>query len=161
MRQEAKWLFVSTFDTKVTDNLCSGWVFFLQTNFDFLTSHFWRNFLISFKSLYAIIDLLINLSLSTYYDDRGDNFWLFFPFPPTSHIHEFYGLTSGFTFYFSFYFITFNFFCYYCSIKLKRQSEHSGLCPDTSRAVLFIFRIKRTISPSPNWFRGEKIWTFQ
>ena len=26
-----------------------GWVFFLQTNFDFLTSHFWRNFFLSFK----------------------------------------------------------------------------------------------------------------
>ena len=42
-------LFVPTFDTKVTENLCSGWVFFLQTNFDFLTSHFWWNFFISFK----------------------------------------------------------------------------------------------------------------
>ena len=36
---------VPTFDTKVTEYLCSGWVFFfLQTNFDFLTSHLWRNF---------------------------------------------------------------------------------------------------------------------
>ena len=26
---------VPTFDTKVTEYLCSGWVFFLQTNFDF------------------------------------------------------------------------------------------------------------------------------
>ena len=33
-------LVVPTFDTKVTEYLCSGWVFFLQTNFDFLTSHF-------------------------------------------------------------------------------------------------------------------------
>ena len=33
--------FVPIFDTKVTENLCSGWGFyFLQTNFDFLTSHF-------------------------------------------------------------------------------------------------------------------------
>ena len=31
---------VPTFDTKVTEYLCSGWVFFLQTNFDFLTSLF-------------------------------------------------------------------------------------------------------------------------
>ena len=29
--------------------------------------------------------------------------------------------------------------CYYCSINLKRQSEHSGLCPDTSSLVLFHF----------------------
>ena len=32
-------------------NICArgGFFFFLQTNFDFLTSHFWRNFFISFK----------------------------------------------------------------------------------------------------------------
>ena len=34
------YVIVPTFDTKVTEYLCSGWVFFLQTNFDFLTSHF-------------------------------------------------------------------------------------------------------------------------
>ena len=33
-------LIVPTFDTKVTEYLCSGGFFFLQTNFDFLTSHF-------------------------------------------------------------------------------------------------------------------------
>ena len=38
-------------------------------------------------------------------------------------------------FFFSFYFITINFSCYYCSIDLKRQSEHSGLRPDTSNLV--------------------------
>ena len=27
------------------------------------------------------------------------------------------------------------FSCYYCSINLKRQSEHSGLCLDTSSLV--------------------------
>ena len=37
---------VPTFDTKVTEYLCSGWFFFSS---DFLTSHFWRNFFISFK----------------------------------------------------------------------------------------------------------------
>ena len=31
---------VPTFDTKVMEYLCSGWVSFLQTNFDFLTSQF-------------------------------------------------------------------------------------------------------------------------
>ena len=40
---------VPTFDTKVTENLCSGGFFFLQTNFDFLNSHFWRNFFFSFE----------------------------------------------------------------------------------------------------------------
>ena len=38
-------------------------------------------------------------------------------------------------FFFSFYFITLTFLCYYCSINLKRQSEHSGLRPDTSSLV--------------------------
>ena len=42
-------IFVPTFDAKVTEYLCSGGFFFLQTNFDFLTSHFLRNFFISFK----------------------------------------------------------------------------------------------------------------
>ena len=42
-------LTVPTFDTKVTKNLCLGWVFFLQTSFDFLTNHFWRNFNKSFQ----------------------------------------------------------------------------------------------------------------
>ena len=32
--------FVPTFHTNVTEYLCSRWVFFLQTNFDFLTSDF-------------------------------------------------------------------------------------------------------------------------
>ena len=41
---------VPIFDTKVTGYLCSGWVFFLQTKFYFLTSHFCRNFFISFES---------------------------------------------------------------------------------------------------------------
>ena len=41
---------VPTFDTKVMEYLCSEWVFFLQTNFDFLTSHFWRIFKISSKT---------------------------------------------------------------------------------------------------------------
>ena len=47
---------------KSKDNYCShfrnesdglfvlGWFFFLQTNFNFLTSRFWRNFFTSFKS---------------------------------------------------------------------------------------------------------------
>ena len=33
-------IIVPTFDKKVTEYLCSELVFFLQTNFDFLTSHF-------------------------------------------------------------------------------------------------------------------------
>ena len=39
---------------------------------------------------------------------------------------------------FSFCFISIIFFkCYDCSINLKRQSEHSGLRPDTSSLVSF------------------------
>ena len=49
-KNKMKFFFVPTFDTKVTEYLCSSWVFFLQTNFDFLTSNFWRNFFISFES---------------------------------------------------------------------------------------------------------------
>ena len=37
----------STFVTIVSECLCSGWVFFLQTKFGFWTSHFCRKFLIS------------------------------------------------------------------------------------------------------------------
>ena len=44
----------------------------------------------------------------------------------------------------SFYFISFNLFCYYCSIILKRQSEHSGLCPDTSSLAVPTFDTKVT-----------------
>ena len=39
-------------------------------------------------------------------------------------------------FFFIFFYYIF-FLCYYCSINLKRQSEHSGLCPDTSSLVFF------------------------
>ena len=42
-------LVVPTFDTKVTENLCLGWFFFLQTSFEVLTIHFWRNFKKSFE----------------------------------------------------------------------------------------------------------------
>ena len=45
---------VPTFDTKVTKYLCSGWVFFLQTNFDFLISHFWRIFFTSFERYWCV-----------------------------------------------------------------------------------------------------------
>ena len=35
----------------------------------------------------------------------------------------------------SFYFITFIVLCYYGSINLKRQSEHSGFCPESLYGV--------------------------
>ena len=31
--------------------------------------------------------------------------------------------------------------CYYCSINVKRQSELSGLCPDTSSLVSVCFSL--------------------
>ena len=40
LRPDTSSLVVPTSDTKVTEYLCSGGFFFLQTNFDFLTSHF-------------------------------------------------------------------------------------------------------------------------
>ena len=45
-----------------------GWVFFLQTGFDFLTSHFWQNFLISFKK-YCCLELKL---------ENIFHLWLFF-----------------------------------------------------------------------------------
>ena len=42
---------------------------------------------------------------------------------------------KNFSFHF---FIHLIFKCYYCSINLKRQSEHSGLHPDTSSLVVFV-----------------------
>ena len=57
-RNQISLLVVPTFDTKVTEYLCSGGFFFLQTNFDFLTSHFWRNFLYHSE---AIVVLSSNL----------------------------------------------------------------------------------------------------
>ena len=40
LEKVAENIIVPNFDTKVREYLCSGWIFFLQTNFDFLTSHF-------------------------------------------------------------------------------------------------------------------------
>ena len=41
--------------------------------------------------------------------------------------------------FFSFFHFTFIFFCFHCSINLKRQSELSGLGPDTNSLVDPIF----------------------
>ena len=53
-------LIVPTFDTKVTEYLCLGWVFFLQTIFDFLTEHFDR--ILKYHSK-GIFDLSSNLKI--------------------------------------------------------------------------------------------------
>ena len=42
---------------------------------------------------------------------------------------------SKFKTFFYFVLLHFIFKCYYCSINLKRQSEHSEFCPDTSSLV--------------------------
>ena len=34
---------------------------------------------------------------------------------------------------------------YYCSINLKRQSEHSGLCTDTSSLVAFQIELRPAV----------------
>ena len=77
------------------------------------------------RSLFAIIDLL--QGTKSLYGVLGDDFQKNF-----QHLEKT----------FSFLFISLSFLRYYCcSINLKRQSEHSGLCPDTRfaliRAVLF------------------------
>ena len=56
IKMGASKVIVSTFVTKVTEYLCSRWVFF-QTNFHFSTSHFWRSFVsISFQN-YCCLEL--------------------------------------------------------------------------------------------------------
>ena len=47
-------IIVPTFDTKVTEYLCWGWVFFLRTNFDFLTSNFYGIFLYHSKGIVVL-----------------------------------------------------------------------------------------------------------
>ena len=55
-----------------------------------------------------------------------------------------------------FHFVLFNliFFCYYCSINLIRQSEHSGLFPDTSSLVFSITQLSTN-----HFFRHSPIST--
>ena len=57
---------VPIFDTKVTEYLCSGWVFFLQTNFDFLTSLFLTDFFLYHSK--SIVVLGLNLKRYFTYD---------------------------------------------------------------------------------------------
>ena len=49
---------------------------------------------------------------------------------------------------FFFHFVLFHlmFPCYYCSIGLAKQSEHSGPRPDTSSLVCFLFKSVETVS---------------
>ena len=67
-------------------------------------------------SLYATTDLLIGAKLITWYV-----IW---------RVGGCFNKKSQ-----TFLFLHLNFSCYYCSIDLKRQSEHSGLRPDTSSLV--------------------------
>ena len=53
-KAEAANIFAPIFDTKVTEYLCSGWVFFLQTNFEFLTSLFDGSFLYHSKGIVVL-----------------------------------------------------------------------------------------------------------
>ena len=59
-------------------------------------------------------------------------------------------LKKKFIFFIIFNLLMFFILCYYCSINLTRQSEHSGLCPDTSIVVLYfeaeIGRFKRSFT---------------
>ena len=61
--------------------------------------------------------------------------------------------------FFLFYCIYF-FGCYYCSINPKRQSEHSGLLPDTSSLVSFVEK-EPTLSNSKNRKVSENMIEFK
>ena len=130
-RPGASSFIVPTFDTKVTEYLCSGWFFFLQTSFDFLTSHFWRNFFKSVKR-YCCLELKF---------ERIFHLWSFFVklwgFRDChfDHFDQFGTINARYNSPFILFHLIFS--CYYCSINLKRQSEHSGLRPDTSSFVCF------------------------
>ena len=56
------YIVVPTFDTKVTEYLCSGDFYFLQTNFDFLTTIFDGLFYIIQKSI-----VVLSLNLKRYF----------------------------------------------------------------------------------------------
>ena len=55
---------------------------------------------------------------------------------------DFIKKNSNFRIFFSFHFVLLTFSCYYYSINLKRQSEHSGLRPDMSSLVSIYSRFK-------------------
>ena len=57
----------------------------------------------------------------------------------------------------SFDIIIIKFSCYYCSIDLKRQSEHSKFRPDTSSLVFFLKLLRREIFRSVFDHRNEKL----
>ena len=132
-------VFVPTSDTKVTEYLCSGWVFLLQTNFDFLTSHLLSGDLFRLRirsklvegSLFAIIYSLLEAKFITLYfiwRVGEDNF------------HKKSQIRKKNSIYLIFF--TLRFSRYHCFIDHIRQSEHSGLCPDTSSLVQFCYYIK-------------------
>ena len=54
IKKNVLFFFVLTFVTKVTEYLCSVWGFFLETNFDFLNSHFEVIFLNDPKSIVVL-----------------------------------------------------------------------------------------------------------
>ena len=63
---------------------------------------------------------------------------------------------------FIFYLLHLIFSCYYCSIDLKRQSEHSGTRPDTSSFVVPTFDTKVTEYFFSGWvfFSSDKFRLF-
>ena len=67
----------SDFRYKVTEYLCSEWIFFHQRNFDCLTNHFWRIFLLFRLSIQSngIFVLGLVFFLRTIFDFLTSHFW--------------------------------------------------------------------------------------
>ena len=190
LRQSSNWIettqsvqtFCSDFRYESNGIFVLGVGFFLQTNFDFLTSYFWRNCKKSFKR-FCCLELKF---------EKVFNLWLFFlnlwGFK-NCHFGEFgtinvrfaidlirlrnrsklvqsslYAITNlligaksitlflvwrvggiflqkNLSFFLKsiFFSLSGKMSCYYCSIDLKRQSEHSWLRPDSSSLVLFYY----------------------
>ena len=164
--------------------------FFLRTKFDFLTSHFWRNFFISFErycchelkfeKIFHLWSFFVELwgfkdchfghfdqfgTINARYNSRyqrvsGDlirlinrsklverNLFAIIDLLQWTKILFLYFILrvggwfsqKNSNFRKNFHLIFLCFYC--CSINLKRQSEHSGLRPDTSSLVLLASKI--------------------
>ena len=60
-----------------------------------------------------------------------------------------------------YFFLNLSFSCYYCSIELKRRSEHSGFRPDTSSLVRNCFKmVQESLYDIIDLLTGAKFITF-
>ena len=140
IQSDFKTVFFLTFVKKVMEYLCSG-CFFLQN--DIFYNDFLRKELIDISSDIFRAKLMFNPSEKSFkigWRKHICHTW----FVTRSEIYHFvlYMACWGMIFTkkktFSV-FLRLIFLCYYCSIDLKMQSEHSGLRPDTSSLVPLYF----------------------